>query len=131
MEVLLVAGGVRRRVLRLNAGQAFLELLRPCGHEELGRFVAKMSDIFPEADCDQVVLLADPALADAFYTDAGSLLWRDAGALMQVLHLCSAAYRLEFCPAGMLGTELVHALFGSATRLRAFGAANIGRARED
>lgn len=129
MEILLLAGGLRRRILRLKGGEAFIELLRPGGHEELARFAGKMSGIFPEADCDRVVLLADPVLADAFYTNSESLLWRDAGALMQVLHICAAAYRLEFCPAGVLGSEVVHALFGPSTRLRAYGAAIIGRAR--
>lgn len=129
VEILLVAGGLCRRILRLKDGKTFIELMRPGDPEELARFAAKMSGIFPEADCHRVVLLADPAIADAFYTNAESLLWRDAGAMMQVLHNCAAAYRLEFCPAGVLGSEVVHALFGPATRLRAYGAAIIGRAR--
>lgn len=127
MEIALVTGNRRHRIFRLNANEAVLELLYSDQPETLSKLDAKISEVFPHAECDYLVMVADSTALDAFYTNAESLLWRDAGALMATLHLCATAYRLAFCPAGILGRELIQALFGVDTRVRALGAAAIGR----
>lgn len=93
----------------------------------LAALCGKLGEIFPEADCDYLVLLADFALAEAHYERSQSLIWRDAGALMQTLHCCATAYRLAFCPAGILGFELAEVLFGPASRVAGVGVAAVGR----
>lgn len=127
VEIALVTGNRRHRIFRLNANEAVLELLYSDQPETLSKLDAKISEVFPHAECDYLVMVADSTALDAFYTNAESLLWRDAGALMATLHLCATAYRLAFCPAGILGRELIQALFGVDTRVRALGAAAIGR----
>lgn len=126
-EIALVTGRRRRRIFRLDANEAVLELLHSNRPEALSKLDAKITEVFPHSECDYLVMLADSTAVDAFYTNAESLLWRDAGALMATLHLCATAYRLAFCPAGILGLELIHALFGADPRVRALGAAVIGR----
>lgn len=129
VEIALVTGSRRRRIFRLDANQTVLELLHSDQPVALSKLDAKITEVFPHSECDYLVMLADSTAIDAFYTNAESLLWRDAGALMATLHLCATAYRLAFCPAGVLGLELIHALFGSDPRVRALGAAVIGRSK--
>jgi hypothetical protein len=87
--------------------------------------------MLPDALCDYLVLLGDPAVTESRYSDSRSLLWRDAGALMQTLHLCATAYRLAFCPAGISGGEIASAIFGTGTRLIGAGVAVVGRTDQD
>jgi len=87
--------------------------------------------MLPDARCDYLVLLADPAVTDSCYFDPQNLMWRDAGALMQTLHFCATAYRLAFCPAGITGAEIAASIFGSGSRLIGAGVAVVGRQVED
>lgn len=131
VEVLLVAGGHRDRVFRLDPSQNALQSLRILHTPSLKSLDAKLTAMLPDALCDYLVLLGDPAVTKSQYSEPQSLLWRDAGALMQTLHLCATAYRLAFCPAGISGTELASATFGAGTRLIGAGVAVVGRPDQD
>jgi hypothetical protein len=130
VEVLLVAGGRRDRVFRINPLLNAIQSLRTQWTPPLKSLDAKLAVMLPHARSDYLVLLADPAVTDSYYFDPQSLIWRDAGALMQTLHFCATAYRLALCPAGITGTELAAAIFGADSRLIGAGVAVIGRQAE-
>lgn len=127
VDVILVSGIGRRRVYRFDAEHGMLERLHVSEEVRLQELNVRMAKLFPDADCDYLVLLADRALVEANYTWPDTLVWRDAGALMQTLHFCASAYRLAFCPGGILGWELARALFGEDSRVLAVGVAVVGR----
>ena len=77
-----------------------------------------------------LVLAGDLVRLGALYSDPVSLLWRDAGALLQTLALVSNFYRLAFCPLGNLGFEVVAALGLKTNEALALGCAVVGRADE-
>ena len=131
VEVLLVAGARRDRVFKIDPSLNALQSLHIRWTPPLKSLDAKLAAMLPHARCDYLVLLADPAVTDSHYSDPQSLIWRDAGALMQTLHFCATAYRLAFCPAGITGAELAAAIFGAGSRLIGVGVTVIGRQDED
>lgn len=130
VEIVIVAGPARRHLLRLDQTSGGLDQLRPVAQKPLGDLNGRITGMFPDARCDYLVLLADFAPVEAHYVESETLIWRDAGALMQTLHLCATAYRLAFCPAGIRGHELAEALFGATSRVWSVGVAVVGRPAE-
>jgi hypothetical protein len=130
VEVLLVAGARRDRVFRIDPLLNAIQSLRTRWTPPLKSLDAKLAAMLPHARSDYLVFLADPAVTDSCYLDPESLIWRDAGALMQTLHFCATAYRLAFCPAGITGAELAAATFGADSRLIGAGVAVVGRQDE-
>ena len=82
--------------------------------------------ILPEASGTAIVLVGYMGRVAAVYERPASLLWRDGGALLQTLALVATAYRLAFCPLGILGAPVVHAI-GLSARVSAVGVALMGR----
>ena len=124
IEVLLVRG--TSRVLRYVPLEHQLQLLYVSRPELLTEFAEDCQDVLPDAPVTAIVLVGDVTRVAAVYSRPESLLWRDSGALMQTLALVATAYRLAFCPLGILGGPVVHAL-GLAARVSALGVALIGR----
>jgi hypothetical protein len=85
----------------------------------------RLKTMFPQAQGDILILVADNTLTASQYENSEPLIWRDAGALMQTLHICATAFRLNFCPAGISGSELI-APYGESG-LMAAGVAVVGR----
>ena len=54
-------------------------------------------------------IVADPALTSACYENAGSLVLRDAGALVMTVCLVAAALGVSAVPLGRAGTDVVRA----------------------
>ncbi len=125
--MIIVSGTISKRVFRFDADSAALQLLKVADRRALELLDEKLREVFPRSTGDYLVLLADRALVEANYADPHTLIWRDAGALMQTLHFCASVYRLAFCPAGITGRELTEALFGSQSRMLGVGAAVVGR----
>ncbi|MCU1273496.1 MAG: hypothetical protein JWO48_927 [Bryobacterales bacterium] len=90
-------------------------------------WINRCAELLPDADGTSVVFLAEFPRCDAAYSNAISLLWRDAGALLQTISMISTAYGLAFCPLGLLGCEFVDALHAN-NHLVSVGAAIIGEA---
>jgi hypothetical protein len=103
-----------------------LQVLTPKEKGKIGNLVEAIQEILPDANGTAVVLLGDLERVAAVYENPCSLLWRDAGALLQTLFLSATAFRLAFCPIGLMGHELIEAL-GLEDRLVGVGAAMIGR----
>ena len=124
VDVLLVHGV--SRVFRYAPLTHQLEILRVSQPEHLHAFVHDCHQILPEASGTAIVLVGYMGRVAAVYERPASLLWRDGGALLQTLALVATAYRLAFCPLGILGTPVVHAI-GLSARVSAVGVALMGR----
>ncbi|MGP8434971.1 hypothetical protein ACT2FY_24240 [Paraburkholderia fungorum] len=129
LSVLLMPGEEDLRLLRVNVDDAVLEHISfPAG--ELVTVIERSRELLPEARGSLVALIADVSRPAAAYERFASLVWRDAGALLQTLALCSQAYGLAFCPLGLLGNEIVDALPDRAN-LVAVGMAVVGIATNE
>ena len=71
-------------------------------------------------------LIAHPARTEAKYENAESLVWRDAGALIQQIQLTATALGLGSCPIGTLGVPFEQQLFGNIGRTIAAGGIVVG-----
>lgn len=123
VELLLVDG---LRVFRYMPMTHELDLLRVSRPEVLRAFSRECGKILPTAHRGTAVVLAGEMQRVAtVYEHPESLLWRDAGALLQTLALVVAAYGLAFCPLGILGRSVLEAI-GLQEHLIATGVGLIG-----
>jgi hypothetical protein len=128
-DIVLVDWRGAPRLMRYDSVSHRLELLNASDNgKHLAEFARATGEILPEAYGTALVLLGNAALVDAAYENWDTLFWRDAGALLQTLFMTATAFRLAFCPLGILGHEVVLAL-GLAERLAPAGVAMIGRAQ--
>jgi hypothetical protein len=118
-----------RGALRLMRYDSFLHQLEVLGPlkvlDDLRELSHAAEEIVSGARGTAIVLLGDVARVAAAYDNPDTLFWRDAGALLQTLFLAATAFRLAFCPLGILGHQVVQAL-GLEQRLIAAGVALIG-----
>ncbi len=112
------------KTYRVNVEDSTLDEVRVCG-EATERFLHKCRQVVPAADGAFLVFVADKARPNVAYDHPDSLIWRDAGALLQTLALAAESYELGFCPLGILGGEVVRGL-PTADQLMAVGVATIG-----
>lgn len=122
VEVLLVQ---EARVFRYEALGHELQVLRVSRPGSLRAFRQDCKEILPGAAGTALVLVGDGKRVDAMYERPSSLLWRDAGVLLQTLALVATAYGLAFCPLGILGGSVVDSI-GLAGEVRAAGVALVG-----
>ncbi|MBI0361031.1 nitroreductase family protein [Burkholderia oklahomensis] len=111
-------------VFRINADSCMLEKLA-FTTEVRDAWVSKCRRVLPAANGAFITLVADMARPMSAYADSETLVWRDAGAMLQTLALVAELFGLGFCPLGILGSEVVSAL-PSGGQLLAAGAAAIG-----
>lgn len=71
-------------------------------------------------------LIGHPHRTSAKYDHAESLIWRDAGALLQQIQLAATALSLTSCPIGTLGEPFDYQLFGSIGSVMAAGGIIVG-----
>ncbi len=128
VQVLLHPRGKGSRVFRYNSLTHHLELLKIRNPAQLRAMQCRCASMLPNACGTLIQLVANEAAVEAKYEQHLSLLWRDAGAALQTLAFVSTAYRLAFCPLGILGYELLAAVGMDAQTTVAVGAALIGRA---
>ena len=124
VDVLLVHGS--SRVFRYAPLAHQLEVLRVPRRRHLETFLEDCRQVLPEASATAIVLVGEMNRVAAVYKRPESLLWRDAGVLLQTLALVATAYRLAFCPLGILGTPVVRAI-GLSEQISGVGVALIGR----
>lgn len=127
IDILLVCRA--SRVFRYAPLTHELENLRVADRTSVHAFLEDCRLLVPDAPVSALVLVGDVARVASVYEQPLSLLWRDAGVLLQTLALVTTAYRLAFCPLGILGTPVVEALRLPA-RAVGVGAALIGRIAE-
>ena len=78
----------------------------------LADFCKVAQKVLPNAIGDWILLTADFDRTAASYDSADSLVWRDAGAALQMLALTCQVNGLGFCPLGLLGDDAAHAIHG-------------------
>lgn len=127
IDVAILDWRVAPRVMRYQPFSHTLQVLALKDRNKASVLTEKIRDVVPFAKGTAVVFLGDVGRVGAFYENPHSLLWRDAGALLQTLLLSATAFRLACCPVGLLGGELVEAI-GLEGRLIGTGVAVVGRA---
>ncbi len=82
--------------------------------------------LLPDARGDFLVLAGHLEVTAAKYEHPHSLLWRDAGCVLQGIYLTGAWLRLAVCALGILGDQLVAEAYGSPAVL-GVGVCAVGR----
>jgi hypothetical protein len=118
------------RVFRYVATRIVLERLHVMNPDQIARFIEDCREMVPESSADMLVFIGDVDRVAAVYDRPASLLWRDAGVLLQTLALTATAYRLGFCPLGIQGQPVVSAL-ALPPRAVGVGAALMGRVLDE
>lgn len=96
------------------------------GSKDLDELKRVTAEILPGSCGTAIVFLANIDRVAGVYDNPLTLVWRDAGALLQTMFLAATAFRLAFCPLGILGHQVARAL-GLERRLTAVGVMLIGR----
>lgn len=125
---------IRLLVLPLEDGTAALyddqqHGLMPVGAAALAVNRESISTILGHGQGTTVQFAADRALLDACYDNAGSILWRDAGALVATMCLVATALGIAACPVGRVGNDVVDAA-GVKEGFVGAGAVHFGKAIE-
>lgn len=126
-EIFLITGSQSLRVFRFAPLEQQLHAIDVKHPSAVKSLFSKVAAMVPAARGDLIVLLNDQELLDSQYENSSQLGWRDAGALMQVLHFFAAAHRIAFCPLGISGVELLRGLAPSRASVQAMGVAVVGR----
>lgn len=126
VDVVLVPLRRKPRAFRYNPWKHELEQLHLAEPDAIAAFVRSCREVLPGANGTALALLGRPALVASRYENGDSLLWRDAGALMQTLFLSASAFELAFCPLGILGNEAVRAI-ALSNELVGMGVAIVGQ----
>jgi hypothetical protein len=103
-----------------------VEFLRLKRHEGLQDFRDQVRACIPRARGFALGLLGDATMAGEAYRDPESLLWRDAGVLIQTISMVACAEGHAACALGVHGGGVAHAL-EVEDQFVALGAALIGR----
>jgi len=128
VEIVLADWRATPRLMRYEPHAHELQLLGVSRPNPLEQLRHTCSELLPEGRATVLAFVGDVQRISAFYHHSESLLWRDAGALLQILATTASAYRLGFCPLGILGSEIVDALSLDRRYARPLGCAVIGRA---
>lgn len=129
------AGGVyETELLVVHSKLSRVELYDAIGHSlvaievdddgisSFGRVVRELLQF----DATVLVLAAHTCALNSAYSNESSLIWRNAGCLMNTLHLTSCALGLSSTHLGVLGGELVGALPSSCGNFVAAGILVVG-----
>ena len=98
---------------------------------QLEAFVENCRTVLPNTEACWIALIADCRDLSSLYIEHQSLLWRDAGAVIQMMALVAETCGLAFCPLGILGTEIVKALLINHDHALAVGVIAIGKSKQD
>lgn len=124
ISALIIPSREDSRLFRYNAPEHVLELLDANSSAVIG-WCRKAREVLPDADGSFMLLIADSEIPEAVYLNAISLIWRDAGAILQLMAMICKASSLGFCSLGLLGGEIAQTL-DSGNRLLPVGSAVIG-----
>lgn len=125
IQIVMIAAGSRPRAFLCDPDNQSLGQLRIADPTRLKAFVRRCADILPKAQGTLLLFVGDSARVGSAYRNEESLLWRDAGALLQTLFLAATAFDLAFCPLGILGQDALVAI-GAPPLLSAVGVAYVG-----
>lgn len=127
IEVLVVSGPeVSSPVVYLDGADAFGELASPID-ADWSMALRTLNNVAPRAAGHFLLLVGDLRHVDQVYENPASLLWRDAGAVLQTFSLLASAMGYSFLPLGHLGYQVLNTLDPPHPDYVAVGTAVIGR----
>jgi SagB-type dehydrogenase family enzyme len=84
-------------------------------------FIDHINESLPIGDATIIWLIAHSDRTAAKYTNPESLIWRDAGALLQSIQMTCTALGIGSCPIGSLAEPFISQLFNPVTIISAGG----------
>lgn len=84
--------------------------------------------LLPDAQGDLLVMAGHSEVSGAKYRRPASLVWRDAGCMLQAIYFAAASIPLGVCALGVLGEQLIAAAYSSSSVVGA-GLCAVGRIR--
>lgn len=123
---IIVSGpGVTEPILFDDPNGGFLAL--PVGSTtSFDASVSEAQSVLPSAGGHLILFVGDLGQVSSHYSKPESLLWRDAGAVLQACALAASAFDYAFCPIGMLGGSMLLSLKPPDDQIIAVGMAMIG-----
>jgi hypothetical protein len=118
--------GQTKRIFYFDPFEPSISAVRCKDTKLLERLWSRATMVSPEAKSTLIVLIGRPQILGLAYTAAESLLWRDAGALLQTLSMTAYGRGLGLCPVGLLGHELIDCITTNGESLFAVGTAWLG-----
>lgn len=125
IDVIVLDGGDQEALLYNDIGRNF-EVLAIADCAEFDRSIKRMRSIAPEAFGHLLLLAGHPARASSAYHDAAPLLWRDAGAIEQLLALGAFAAGAVYLPLGLLPSAAIRSIRGDGEEVIGVGCGVIG-----
>lgn len=128
VEVLVLAGpSVSEPILYCDADDVFCTVPLIAPDAALVELEA-LTNLVPQANGHCLLFIANKRHVDQAYEGAASLLWRDAGAVLQTLSLLAAASGNVFVPLGITGSKILKTISTPHAEYIAVGTALIGKA---
>ncbi len=127
IDLVIVPHAGPARLFRYDRAADRLEALNVSKPEKIMELIRHACVCLPDARGAIVGLIADQSKYRAVYADSSSLIWRDSGALLQVIAMSAFAFGFACCPLGPHGGEIIEALGTKADRMTACGLVEIGR----
>lgn len=94
--------------------------------KEFDSFLKHLNEIVDSSNATVVWFIAHKVRTSAKYSNADSLIWRDAGALINSFQMVSTAMGLKSCPVGSLGEPYLSKYFNSQEDIVGAGGILIG-----
>lgn len=123
----IVIGDAERAPLLYNDSSRVFEILAVHNKAALAEAVANLRAMAPDARGHLVVLAGHLARVASAYENPESLLWRDAGAVDQLLAMGAFAAGGAYLPLGALPQAIVRSIRGNDEEVLGVGCGLIGR----
>ena len=127
IDLVLEAPVGRARLFRYDRQSNSLNALNLADAMQLTELRCLIRQCLPSAQPIIVCLIADQSKYDAAYESSESLIWRDSGALLQIIAMAAYALGFAACVLGPHGKQMVRALDLDSHRMMACGLIAIGK----
>ncbi|WP_024514767.1 hypothetical protein [Bradyrhizobium sp. Tv2a-2] len=131
IDVLIVAGpGVSEPIVYSDVDDRFGSVPLINDHD-FSSEIEKLESMLPCAKGHLLLFTGDLDMVDRAYENPASLLWRDAGAMLQSFAFAATVLDLAFVPLGPLGTGVLRNLRCPSSTFLAVATAFMGVAKSD
>ncbi|MBU6464010.1 MAG: hypothetical protein KGL35_11545 [Bradyrhizobium sp.] len=131
IDVLIVAGpGISGPIVYSDVDDSFGSIPLINAHD-FSFETEKLESMLPHAKGHLLLFTGDLDMVDRAYENPESLLWRDAGAMLQCFAFAATALDLAFVPLGSLGASVLRNLRCPSSTFSAVATAFIGVAKSD
>lgn len=130
IEVFIVHGTMSKQIFYFDPFERTISSVSNMDHLRLQAFWERCVSVVPSAVSTLIVLVGRPDVLSLAYENVESLLWRDAGALLQTLSMTAYGLGMGFCPLGLLGQDFLKCIPYSDETLCAVGTGWLGLAKQ-